>query len=223
MVLLVVGTLFLELQVFSGGMLHSHNLDCPSSDVAVNCRHLQPDVPSLEMQARNILIGDCVTIDNIRTLLDHPDVPWQQNGDGHQVTLGAARLSLTRATLALPNFTKAILQYFRQCNSKAYGSTIVINKNLKTTLHTDARNEKLPAFLTAITQFGEGEIFLKTAAGDVFFDGHRGFQASIPIHCTVEVPTFQIPHATCDWQGTRIIAVMFTTPIKRIDACKKQS
>ena len=220
MVLLVVGTLFLELQVFSGGMLHSHNLDCPSSDVAVNCRHLQPDVPSLEMQARNILIGDCVTIDNIRTLLDHPDVPWQQNGDGHQITLGAARLSLTRATLALPNFTKAILQYFRQCNSKAYGSTIVINKNLQTTLHTDARNEKLPAFLTAITQFGEGEIFLKTAAGDVFFDGHRGFKASIPIHGTLEVPTFKIPHATCDWQGTRIIAVMFTTTIKRIDACK---
>ena len=39
--------------------------------------------------------------------------------------------------------------------------------------------------------------------------------------CTLDVPTFKIPHATGNWRGTRIIAVMFTTPIKRIDACKQ--
>ena len=42
----------------------------------------------------------------------------------------------------------------------------------------------------------------------------------IPVGCAIDVPTFKIPHATNYWEGTRIIMVMFTSPIKRIDASK---
>ena len=204
----------------SGGMFPSHCADCELGEPSDNQHHSTQVVSSLEDQAISILSESYVTVDNIRTHLDHPDVPWQMIGDGFQDTLGAARLSLTKATLELPNFTTVITKYFRQCNNKIYGSTIVINKNLQTELHVDSRNEKLPAFLTAITHFEEGEIFLKSAIGDAFVDEYQGFKVPIPIGCTLDVPTFKIPHATCNWQGTRIIAVMFTTPIKRIEACK---
>ena len=220
MAFIVFEIALLGVRFLSGGMLHSYCADCESGEPSANQHHSTQVVSSLEDQATNILSESHVTVDNIRTLLEHPDVPWQMNGDGFQVTLGAARLSLTKATLELPNFTKVFTKYFRQCNNEIYGSTIVINKNLKTELHVDSRNEKLPAFLTAITHFEEGELFLKSAIGDAFVDGHQGFKVPIPIGCTLDVPTFKIPHATCNWQGTRIIAVMFTTPIKRIEACK---
>ena len=133
----------LGVRFLSGGMLHSYCADCESGEPSDNQHHSTQVVSSLEDQATNILSESHVTVDNIRTLLEHPDVPWQINGDGFQVTLGAARLSLTKATLELPNFTKVFIKYFRQCNNEIYGSTIVINKNLKTELHVDSRNEKI--------------------------------------------------------------------------------
>ena len=175
---------------------------------------------SLEECANNVIIGDCINIDNIRALLEHPEAPWIPNKDGFQITLGAARLSLTKTSSIFPNFTRVMSAYMQQCNSKAQGSTIVINKNLKTAVHTDSRNEKLPAHLTAITDFGDGEIFLKSEHGDKFFEGQKGFMVQIPIGSTITVPTFKIPHATNSWKGNRIIMVLFTTPIKRIAASR---
>ena len=175
---------------------------------------------SLEECAHNVLIGDCINIDNIRTLLEHPEAPWTSNKDGFQITLGAARLSLTKTSSVFPNFTKVMSAYMQQCNSKAQGSTIVINKNLRTAVHIDSRNEKLPAHLTAMTNYDDGEIFLKSEHGDKFFEGQKGFMVQIPIGCTITVPTFKIPHATNSWKGNRIIMVLFTSPIKRIDASR---
>ena len=72
---------------------------------------------SLEECAQNILTGDCVNLENVRILLDHPEAPWIRKGDGFQITLGAARLSITKASTALPNFTKVITSYIQQCNN----------------------------------------------------------------------------------------------------------
>ena len=149
-----------------------HPNNCEPADVGDD-QGFHPVVSTIEDQANNILNRNRVTVDDIRLLLDHPDIPWQRVGNGLQVTLGAARLSLTEATSAPPKFTKVFTQYFQQCNCKAYGSTIVINKNLKTDLHIDSRNEKLPAFLTAITHFKEGELFLQSAIGDDFYGKQR--------------------------------------------------
>ena len=69
-------------------------------DVGVGLDRLQQQscpasgITPLEECASNILIGDCVNIENIRTLLDHPEARWTSNGDGFQITLGAARLLL---------------------------------------------------------------------------------------------------------------------------------
>ena len=203
-----------------GGMLNQH------FDVEVDMHRCQqqnsptPGIIPLEECASNILIGDCVNVDNVRTLLDHPEAPWTLERDGYQIILGAARLSLTKASSAFPNFTRVMNAYMQQCNSKVQGSTIAINKNLKTSVHTDSRNEKFPAYLTALTDYDNGEIFLQSEHGDKLFEGHKGFLVPIPIGCTIDVPTFKIPHATNDWKGNRIIMVMFTNPIKRIDASK---
>ena len=91
------------------GLSRSQQQHCPTSGV----------IP-LEECASNILIGDCVNVDNVRTLLDHPEAPWVSNGDGFQTILGAARLSLTKASNAFPNFTRVMN---------------AINKNLKTSVH----------------------------------------------------------------------------------------
>ena len=88
-------------------------------------------------------------------------------------------------------------------------------------MHIDSRNEKLPAYLTAITDFNDGEIFLKSEYGDKFYKGHKGFLMQIPIGSTLAIPTFKIPHATNTWNGIRIIMVLFTSPIKRIEASKQ--
>ena len=175
---------------------------------------------SLEDCARNILVGDSISVESIRTLLDHPEAPWALNGTGHQITLGAARLTLTKASNKFPNFTQVITAYMKQCNRSAYGTTIVINKNLKTEVHTDSRNEKLPAYLTAITNYGGGEIFLQSEHGNERFDKHKGFLIPIPIGNTISVPTFKIPHATNSWVGNRIIAVLFSCPLKRLAASR---
>ena len=108
----------------------------------------------------------------------------------------------------------------QQCDSKACGTTIVINKNVQTSLHIDSHNEKMPAYLTAITEFSDGEIFLKSDYGKDSFEGHKGFLMHIPIGSTIVIPTFKIPHATNYWKGNRIIMVFFTSPLKRIDACR---
>ena len=96
----------------------------------------------------------------------------------------------------------------------------MINRNLKTKMHIDSRNEKLPAYLTAITDYDDGEMFLKSEQGDKFLEGHKGFLVPIPIGSTIAVSTFKIPHATNTWKGNRIIADLFTTPIKRLDTCR---
>ena len=111
--------------------------------------------------------------------------------------------------------------YMQQCNSKACGTTIVINKNIQTSLHTDSRNEKLPAYLTAITDFSEGEVFLRSDYGQDSFEGHKGFLMPIPIGSTIVIPTFKSPHATNYWKGNRVIMVLFTSPLKRIEACRQ--
>ena len=206
-------------RVLQGGMLNQY------SDEGVDSKgHKQQRVMSnitpLDECARNVLIGECVNIDNIRILLEHPEVPWIPKEDGFQITLGAARLSLTKATSAFPNLTRVITAYMQQCNNKAQGSTIVINKNVKTAIHVDSHNEKLPAYLTAITEYGDGEIFLQSDYGDKSFEGHKGFLIPIPIGNTITIPTFKIPHATNSWKGNRIISVLFTNPIKRIDASR---
>ena len=124
-----------------GGMLN-HYLD-----VGVGLDRLQQQscpasgITPLEECASNILIGDCVNIENIRTLLGHPEAPWTSNGDGFQITLGAAKLSLTKASNSFPNFTRVMNAYMQQCNNQAQGLTIVINRNLKAKMHIDSRNE----------------------------------------------------------------------------------
>ena len=218
--LLLDGMLDSNIWVLRGGMLNQIVNERIESD-----RHAQQisfalTALSLEECAQNLLIGDCVNLENIRTLLDHPEAPWIQKNNGFQITLGAARLTITKASTALPNFTKVITSYMQQCNKSAYGSTIVINKNLATDVHIDSRNEKLPAYLTAITDFSDGEIFLKSEYGDKFYKEHKGFLVHIPIGSTLAIPTFKIPHATNTWNGNRIIMVLFTSPIKRIDASK---
>ena len=214
------GTVDLPFAVLQGGMLSQH----PDVRISVSGSQQQycptSGIIPLEECASNILIGDCVNIDNVRALLDHPEAPWVSTGDGFQIILGAARLSLTTASNAFPNFTRVMNAYMQQCNNKAQGSTLAINKNLKTSMHIDSRNEKLPAYLTAITDYGDGEIFLKSEHGDKSFEGCKGFLVPIPVGCTLDVPTFKIPHATNHWTGNRIIMVMFTTPIKRIEASK---
>ena len=198
-------------QVRDEGIVSTENVarSCPASYSS-----------SLESCAHNLLIADCINRDSIQILLEHPEAPWIQNGDGFQITLGAARLSLTKASSMFPNFTKVITAFMSRCNRSAYGSTIVINKNLQTNVHIDSRNEKLPAFLTAITDYQDGELFLKSEYGSAFFKEHKGFMMHIPVGGTIAVPTFKIPHATNYWKGTRIIMVLFTSPINRIDASK---
>ena len=209
-----------NLTVLGGGMLNKNGLDWDGPAQHPSRKIPTSNISPLEECAQNILIGDCVNIENIRVLLNHPEAPFIQQGDGFQISLGAARLSLTKASNAFPNFTKVITAYMQQCNSKANGTTIVINKNMQTSLHIDSRNEKLPAYLTAVTDFGNGELFLKSDYGKESFEGHKGFLVPIPIGSTITVPTFKIPHATNYWKGHRIIMVLFTSPLKRIEACR---
>ena len=212
-------------QVLQGGMLNPAG-DELRDELSQMVRDLSGSsvhsgIAPLEECANNILVGDSVCLESVKMLLDHPEAPFLPHGDGLQITLGAARLSLTKTSNIYPNFTKVITTYMQQCNSKACGTTIVINKNIQTSLHTDSRNEKLPAYLTAITDFNKGEIFLKSDYGKDSFEGHKGFLMPIPICDTIVVPTFKIPHATNHWTGNRIIMVLFTSPLKRIDACKQ--
>ena len=207
-------------RTLQGGMLnHFAKIGIASGQHKIQC-NTDSDDNSLDDCARRVLIGDGVCVENIRILLDHPEAPWIPTGNGHQITLGAARLSLTRASNKFPNFTQVITTYMKQCNSRAHGTTIVINKNMKTAIHTDSRNEKLPAHITAITNYRGGEIFLQSEHGDKHFDERRGFLVQIPMGNTISVPTFKIPHATNSWVGNRIIAVLFSCPLKRIEACK---
>ena len=209
------------LQAFHGGMLKFEGDEVHYEDRGQSNSNMHSSIPPIEECAGNILVGDCVCLDNVKALLDHPEAPFLPHGDGFQITLGAARLSLTKTSSAYPNFTKVITTYMQQCDSKACGTTIVINKNIKTSLHTDSHNEKMPAYLTAITDFDNGEIFLKSEHGKASFEGHKGFLMPIPIGSTIVIPTFKIPHATNYWKGNRIIMVLFTNPLKRIDACRQ--
>ena len=213
------------LQALQGGMLNPDGdelrdeLSQMIRDQSRSSEH--SSVAPLEECANNILVGDCVCLENVKMLLDHPEAPFHPCGDGFQITLGAARLSLTKISSAYPNFTRVMTTYMQQCNSKASGTTIVINKNIQTSLHTDSHNEKLPAYLTAITDFSDGEIFLKSDHGQDLFEGHKGFLMSIPVGSTIVIPTFKIPHATNSWKGNRIVMILFTSPLKRIDACRQ--
>ena len=212
-------------QVLQGGMLNPDRdelRDELSQMIRDQSRSsVHSSVAPLEECANNILVGDCVCLENVKMLLDHPEAPFHPHGDGFQITLGAARLSLTKTSSAYPNFTRVMTTYMQQCNSKACGTTIAINKNMQTSLHTDSHNEKLPAYLTAITDFSEGEIFLKSDHGQDLLEGHKGFLMSIPVGNTIAIPTFKIPHATNYWKGDRTVMILFTSPLKRIDACRQ--
>ena len=209
-----------------GGMDYGFQSGSSSTDFAATRLHAQSHishmckVASLEACAECLLKQQKITPEHIQQLLDHSEVPWVKHGHGYQVILGAARLSLTKYSRMYPNFTRVIIAYMKQCNDASFGTTIALNKNVMTEMHTDSQNEKLPAFLTSITEYVDGEIFLKSSYGDATLQGCQGFRVPIPRGSTFEVPTFKIPHATCNWSGNRIIAVLFTASLNRLASCK---
>ena len=105
-------------RTLQGGMLnHFAEIGIASGQHKIPCNPDSND-SSLEDCARRVLIGDGVCVENIRILLDHPEAPWIPTGNGHQITLGAARLSLTRASNKFPNFTQVITTYMKQSTAE---------------------------------------------------------------------------------------------------------
>ena len=113
-----------------------------------------------------------------------------------------------------PLTTRLLTRVVRQWSPETYFTSIAVLDNAATPPHVDGKNSEVPGVVMSLTQeYLGGELWLAHDQGDSTMI-HRGVARKgikLDITTPFQFSARSILHATCPWQGDRMVISAFST------------
>ena len=175
---------------------------------------LDAEVRAFDLLERRDFLTKTDAMDVLRRI---PSGEWARRHGGKMLMFGAYQRVATgmRSTARrYPLTTRLLTRIVRQWSPETYFTSIAVLDNAATPPHTDGRNSEVPGVVMSLTQtYNGGELWLAHEQGDStrIHRGvaHRGIK--IDVTTPFQFSARSILHATCPWQGDRVVMSAFST------------
>eukprot|EP00439_Symbiodinium_sp_Y106_P001906 s8935_g1.t1 len=162
--------------------------------------------------------GDFVTKSSaLQVLRLIPTTEWTAKHGGATVSFGSfqrASPGIRSASRRYPLTTRLLTRLVRHWSPDTAFTTVTVLDNVRAPPHTDGHNSEVPGMIMSLTQGHQGgELWLAHDKGDATMLCNGIPQKGIKIDVTTPFlfSAKSIMHATCEWQGDRVVIAAYST------------